>query len=146
MFTEKKRGKSSPGTEYSDMCHIGTIDSCESFHDKIEDNILPELEQLLQKYLSFFLCNDEQDQEDIFANDAEANTDVDEDILFDIVEVAVFRSTDGLRFNLLKIPTKAKVKVTPGTQIIKLKLKVYRESCYCAHKNNLNCLTVTISL
>ena len=61
---------------------------------------------------------DEQEERDYLADNVGANNrDEINGMLFEIGEVAVFRGTDGLDFNLLKITKNVKYGVTPRTKI-----------------------------
>ena len=61
---------------------------------------------------------DEQEERDYLADNVGANNrDEINGMLFEIGEVVVFRGTDGLDFNLLKITKNVKFGVTPRTKI-----------------------------
>ena len=65
-----------------------------------------------------FPQQDEQIEQDVdLTPDANDHLDAQEDNLFEVGEVAVFRGTDGLNFNLLKITKTVKVDVNPKTRI-----------------------------
>ena len=61
---------------------------------------------------------EEQEEQDYLEDNVDVNNSDDiNDILFEIGEVVVFRGTDGLDFNLLKITKNVKFGVTPRTKI-----------------------------